>query len=270
MGRPGLLCSRRFYSIRVCAYLAVARRFMRLVLCWVVAPLICNLGYGGLSFDAGATRADERETRHPQDAIFTETIAVMSCLLFCCRVSWRVVPEPWGCPCNGRINWPCAFNSSGLFRVGCGPAALLSPRLWSGAGRRVCLFCARGSSHWPCSGCRGGILCKRCRGHCITVDGVRYCCCRLRIHIAQEETGQRFGYPRTSDPFDAGAFSPPCRLEKSSLFDCCSKGKRRRKLPGRRIRSHRRCEQRFTEHTGRRRLRVHASSWRCLRVRVIL
>ena len=52
-GRLGLLCSRRFYSIRVCAYLAVARRFMRLVLCWVVAPLICNLGYGGLSFDAG-------------------------------------------------------------------------------------------------------------------------------------------------------------------------------------------------------------------------
>lgn len=45
-----------------------------------------------------STRTDERETRHPQDAIFTETIAVMSCLLFCCRVSWRVVPEPWGMP----------------------------------------------------------------------------------------------------------------------------------------------------------------------------
>lgn len=44
------------------------------------------------------TRTDERETRHPQDAIFTETIAVMSCLLFCCRVSWRIVPEPWGIP----------------------------------------------------------------------------------------------------------------------------------------------------------------------------
>ena len=27
-----------------------------------------------------STRTDERETRHPQDAIFTETIAVMSCL----------------------------------------------------------------------------------------------------------------------------------------------------------------------------------------------
>ncbi len=44
----------------------------------------------------GAARADERETRHPHDSIFTETIAVMSCLLFCCRVSWRVIPEPWG------------------------------------------------------------------------------------------------------------------------------------------------------------------------------
>lgn len=45
-----------------------------------------------------ATRADEREARRPQNAIFTETIAVLSCLLFCCRVSWRIVPEPWGAP----------------------------------------------------------------------------------------------------------------------------------------------------------------------------
>ena len=52
----------------------------------------------GSPLTRGATRADERESRHPQDAIFTETIAVMSCLLFCCRVSWRVVPEPWGMP----------------------------------------------------------------------------------------------------------------------------------------------------------------------------
>ena len=50
----------------------------------------------GSPLTQGATRADERETRHPQDAIFTETMAVMSCLLFCCRVSWRVIPEPWG------------------------------------------------------------------------------------------------------------------------------------------------------------------------------
>lgn len=52
----------------------------------------------GSPLTQGATGTDERETRHPQDAIFTETIAVLSCLLFCCRVSWRVVPEPWGMP----------------------------------------------------------------------------------------------------------------------------------------------------------------------------
>ena len=52
MVRPSFLCSRRFYSIRVCTDLAVAWRFMRLVLCWVAAPLICYLGHGGFSFDA--------------------------------------------------------------------------------------------------------------------------------------------------------------------------------------------------------------------------
>ena len=52
----------------------------------------------GSPLTQGATRTDEREARHPQNAIFTETIAVLSCLLFCCRVSWRVVPEPWGMP----------------------------------------------------------------------------------------------------------------------------------------------------------------------------
>lgn len=45
-----------------------------------------------------ATRTDEREAHRPQNAIFTETIAALSCLLFCCRVSWRIVPEPWGAP----------------------------------------------------------------------------------------------------------------------------------------------------------------------------
>lgn len=110
--------------------------------------------------------------------------------------------------CNGRINWPRAFNSAGLSRIGCGPAALLSPRLWSGAGRRVCPFCACSSSHWPCSGCRGGILCKRCRSHCITVDGVRYCCCRLRMHIAKGETGQQFGYPSHARPIRCGGVFP--------------------------------------------------------------
>lgn len=174
----------------------------------------------------GAARDGERGTRRPQSALFAETVVVLSCLLFCCRVSWRVVPEPWGdVPCNGRINWPYAFNSSGLSHVGCGPAALLSPRLWSGAGRRVCPFCARSSSYWPCSGCRGGILCKRCHGHCITVDGVRYCCCRLRIHIAKGETGQQFGYPSHVRPIRCGAFSPALSPREEQFVRLLLKGK---------------------------------------------
>lgn len=52
----------------------------------------------GFPLTQRATRTDEREARRPQNAIFTETIAALSCLLFCCRVSWRIVPEPWGAP----------------------------------------------------------------------------------------------------------------------------------------------------------------------------
>lgn len=68
------------------------------VSCFVGSLLLSYVIWGTVAspLTQGATRADERETRHPQDAIFTETIAVLSCLLFCCRVSWRVIPEPWG------------------------------------------------------------------------------------------------------------------------------------------------------------------------------
>lgn len=209
MGRLGLLCSRRFYSIRVCAYLAVARRFMRLVLHWVVAPLICNLEYGGLSFDTGGGAGRRKGDPPTAERTFcrNSSCPVLPAVLLSSFMESR--SRAMGdVSCNGRINWPYAFNSSGLSHVGCGPAALLSPRPWSGAGRRVCPFCARSSSYWPCSGCRGGILCKRCHGHCITVDGVRYCCCRLRIHIAKGETGQQFGYPSHVRPIRCGGVFP--------------------------------------------------------------
>lgn len=70
------------------------------VSCFVGSLLLSYVIWGTADspLTQGAMWADERETRHPQDAIFTETIAVMSCLLFCCRVSWRIVPEPWGAP----------------------------------------------------------------------------------------------------------------------------------------------------------------------------
>lgn len=70
------------------------------VSCFAGSLLLSYVIWGtvGSPLTQGATWADERETRHPQDAIFTETIAILSCLLFCCRVSWRIVPEPWGAP----------------------------------------------------------------------------------------------------------------------------------------------------------------------------
>ena len=139
MGRLGLLCSRNSISIRVCAYLAVARRFMRLVLHWVVAPLICNLEYGGLSLcDTGAARDGEKGTRRPQTLPRNSSCPVLPAVLLSSFMESR--SRAMGdVPCNGRINWPYAFNSSGLSHVGCGPAALLSPRLWSGAGRDLML-----------------------------------------------------------------------------------------------------------------------------------
>ena len=209
MGRLGLLCSRRFYSNRVCTNLVVAWCFVCLVLHWAVAPLICNLGYGGLSFDTGGGAGRRKGDPPIAERAFcrNNSCPVLPAVLLSSFMESR--SRAMGdALCNGRINWHRAFNSSGLSRIGCGPAALLSPRLWSGAGQRVCPFCARSSSHWPCSGCRGGILCKRCRGHCITVDGVRYCCCRLRIHIAKGETGQQFGYPSHVRPIRCGGVFP--------------------------------------------------------------
>ena len=141
--------------------------------------------------------------------------------------------------CIGRTNWSCAFNSASLFRIGCGPAALLSPRLWSGAGRRVCrsvlvavpigLIPAVEVAYFAND---AAVIALLAMGSAIAAAFV---CMLLRGKRDNDSD-----IACASDPFDAGAFPPPCRLEKSSLFDCCSKGKRRRKLPGRRIRSHRR------------------------------
>ena len=125
------------------------------------------------------------------------------------------------------------FNSSWSISCWLWPRCFAVPAPLVGGRATCCPFCARSSSYWPCSGCRGGILCKRCHGHCITVDGVRYCCCRLRIHIAKGETGQQFGYPSHVRPIRCGGCFPcPVASRRAVCSDCCSKGKRRRKLPG--------------------------------------
>lgn len=213
----------------------------------------------------GAARDGERGTRRSQNAIFTETIAVLSCLLFCCRVSWRIVPEPWGIPSVSAASIGLAFLIPLVYLVLAAVPLLCCPRAF-GRGQSdvfarsvlvavpIGLVPAVEVAYFAND---AAIIASLTIGSAIAA----FVCTLLR-----KKRNNDSDIPRTSDPFDAGAFPPLCRLEKSSLSDCCSKGKRRRKLPGRRIRSHRRCEQRFTEHTGRRRLRARVSWWRCLRV----
>lgn len=74
-----------------------------LLLSYVIWDTVCS------PLTQGAARTDERETHRLQNAIFTETIAVLSCLLFCCRVSWRIVPEPWGIPSVSAASIGLAF-----------------------------------------------------------------------------------------------------------------------------------------------------------------
>lgn len=186
-----------------------------------------------------STRTDERETRHPQDAIFTETIAVMSCLLFCCRVSWRIVPEPWGIPSVSAASIGLALLIPLVYLALTVAPLFCRPRAF-GHGRRDVFACsvlvavpiglipAVEAAYFASDAVVIALLAMG------SVIAAAFVCMLLR------ETGQQFGYRLCVRHIRCGVFSLPCRLEKSSLFDCCSKGKRRRKLPRRRIRSHRR------------------------------
>lgn len=172
-----------------------------------------------------ATQTDEREARRPQNAIFTETIAALSCLLFCCRVSWRVVPEPWGMS-------PVTAVSIGL--------VLLIPLVYLGLAVALLLCC-------PCAFGRGqsdvfarsalvavpiglvpaveaayfasdaAIIALLAMGSAIAVAFV---CTLLR-----GERDNNPDIPRTSDPFDAGVFSPALSPREEQFVRLLLKGK---------------------------------------------
>mgnify|MGYP007100896018 CR=1 FL=1 len=187
-----------------------------------------------------STRTDERETRHPQDAIFTETIAVMSCLLFCCRVSWRVVPEPWGMPPVTAASIGLALLIPLVYLALTVAPPFCRPRAF-GHGRRDVFACsvlvavpiglipAVEAAYFASDAVVIALLAMG------SVIAAAFVCMLLRGN----GTTIRISPVRPTHSM-RGCFPLPCRLEKSSLFDCCSKGKRRRKLPRRRIRSHRR------------------------------
>lgn len=106
-----------------------------LLLSYVIWDTVCS------PLTQGAARTDERETRRLQNAIFTETIAVLSCLLFCCRVSWRIVPEPWGIPSVSAASIGLAFLIPLVYLALAVAPLFCRPRAF-GHGRRDVFACS--------------------------------------------------------------------------------------------------------------------------------
>lgn len=178
----------------------------------------------GFPLTQGATRADERETRHPQDAIFTETIAVMSCLLFCCRVSWRVIPEPWG------------ISSASAAPIG---LALLIPLAYFVLATVLLFFCPYAFGRGQSDVSARSVLVAVPIGLVPAVE-VAYFANDAAIIVSltmvsaiaafvctllRKKRNSDSDIPRTSDPFDAGAFSPALSPREEQFVRLLLKGK---------------------------------------------
>lgn len=180
----------------------------------------------GSPLTQGATRADERETRHPQDAIFTETIAVISCLLFCCRVSWRVIPEPWGissasaAPIGLALLIPLAYFVLSAVQLLCCPRAfgrgqgdvsarsvLVAVPIGLVPAVEVAYFASDAT-----------VIASLSMGSAIAVAAFVYT-------LLREKRDNNSDTPRTSDPFDAGVFSPALSPREEQFVRLLLKGK---------------------------------------------
>lgn len=178
----------------------------------------------GFPLTQGATRADEREARHPQDAIFTETMAVMSCLLFCCRVSWRVIPEPWG------------ISSASAAPIG---LALLIPLAYFVLAAVPLLCCPRAFGRGQSDVLARSVLAAVPIGLVPAVE-VAYFANDAAIiasltmgsaiaafvcTLLRKKRNNDSDIPRTSDPFDAGVFSPALSPREEQFVRLLLKGK---------------------------------------------
>lgn len=180
----------------------------------------------GFPLTQGATRADERETRHPQDAIFTETIAVLSCLLFCCRVSWRVVPEPWGMPSVMAASIGLMLLIPLFYLVLAAVPLLCCPRAF-GRGQSdvlarsvlvavpIGLVPAVEVAYFAND---TAIIASLTIGSAIAVAAFVYT-------LLREKRDNNSDTPRTSDPFDAGVFSPALSPREEQFVRLLLKGK---------------------------------------------
>ena len=172
----------------------------------------------------GAARDGERGTRRPQSALFAETIVVLSCLLFCCRVSWRVVPEPWGMPSVMAASIGLMPLIPLVYLVLAAVPLLCCPRAFGrGQGdvfaRSVLVAVPIGlvpAVEVAYFANDAAIIASLTIGSAIAA----FVCTLLR-----KKRNNDSDIPRTSDPFDAGAFSPSLSPREEQFVRLLLKGK---------------------------------------------
>lgn len=172
----------------------------------------------------GAARDGERGTRRSQSALFAETIVVLSCLLFCCRVSWRVVPEPWGMPSVTAASIGIVLLIPLVYLVLAAVPLLCCPRAFGrGQGdvfaRSVLVAVPIGlvpAVEVAYFASDATVIVLLTMGSAIAAFG----CTLLR-----KKRNNDSDTPRTSDPFDAGAFSPALSPREEQFVRLLLKGK---------------------------------------------
>lgn len=172
----------------------------------------------------GAARDGERGTRRLQSALFAETIVVLSCLLFCCRVSWRVVPEPWGMPSVTAASIGIVLLIPLVYLVLAAVPLLCCPRAFGrGQGdvfaRSVLVAVPIGlvpAVEVAYFASDATVIVSLTMGSAIAAFG----CTLLR-----KKRNNDSDTPRTSDPFDAGAFSPALSPREEQFVRLLLKGK---------------------------------------------
>lgn len=172
----------------------------------------------------GAARDGERGTRRSQSALFAETIVVLSCLLFCCRVSWRVVPEPWGMPSVTAASIGIVLLIPLVYLVLAAVLLLCCPRAFGrGQGdvfaRSVLVAVPIGlvpAVEVAYFASDATVIVSLTMGSAIAAFG----CTLLR-----KKRNNDSDTPRTSDPFDAGAFSPALSPREEQFVRLLLKGK---------------------------------------------
>lgn len=204
---------------------------------WLLHGVSCTLCFTGsllLSYviwdTAGsplireAARDGERGTRRSQSALFAETIVVLSCLLFCCRVSWRVVPEPWGMPSVTAASIGIVLLIPLVYLVLAAVPLLCCPRAFGrGQGdvfaRSVLVAVPIGlvpAVEVAYFASDATVIVSLTMGSAIAAFG----CTLLR-----KKRNNDSDTPRTSDPFDAGAFSPALSPREEQFVRLLLKGK---------------------------------------------